>query len=49
MLYADFESILRPVDERYKDKMNTMKAERRGKAPYIEKIKKTCTVRIVCT
>ena len=40
MLYADFESILRPADERYKDKMNTMKAERRGKAPYIEKIKK---------
>ena len=26
MLYADFESILRPVDERYRDKMNTMKA-----------------------
>ena len=38
MLYADFESILKPVDERYRDKMNTMKAERKGKAPYTEKI-----------
>ena len=38
ILYADFESILKPVDERYKDKMNTMKAERKGKAPYTEKI-----------
>ena len=26
MLYADFESILKPVDERYRDRMNTMKA-----------------------
>ena len=38
MLYAGFESILKRVDERYKDKMNTMKAERKGKAPYAEKI-----------
>ena len=38
MLYADFESILKPVDEQYRDKMNTMKAERKGKAPYTEKI-----------
>ena len=39
MLYADFESILKPVDERrYSDKMNTMKAEKKGKAPYTEKI-----------
>ena len=38
MLYADFESILKPVDERYRDKMNTMKAERKGKASYTEKI-----------
>ena len=38
MLYTDFESILKPVDERYKEKMNTMKAERKGKAPYTEKI-----------
>ena len=40
MLYADFESILKPVDERYRDKMNTMKAGRKGKAPYTEKISK---------
>ena len=38
MLYADFESILKPVDDRYRDKMNTMKAGRKGKAPYTEKI-----------
>ena len=38
MLYADFESILKPVDERYRDKMNTMKAGRKGKASYTEKI-----------
>ena len=38
MLYADFESILKPVDERYRDRMNTMKTERKGKAPYTEKI-----------
>ena len=36
MLYADFESILKPVDERYRDKMNTMKAERKTKVPYTE-------------
>ena len=38
MLYADFESILKPVDERYRDEMNTRKTERIGKAPYTEKI-----------
>ena len=38
MLYADFESILKLVDERYRDKMNTRKAGRKGKAPYTEKI-----------
>ena len=38
MLYADFESILKPVDERYKDKISRMKAGRKGKASYIEKI-----------
>ena len=40
MLYADLyaESILKPVDERYRGKMNTIKAERKGKAPYREKI-----------
>ena len=38
MLHADFESTLKPVDEGYRDKMNTMKTERKGKAPYTEKI-----------
>ena len=38
MMYADFESILKPVDEQYKGKMNTMKAERKAKAAYTEKI-----------
>ena len=38
MLYADFQSILKPIDERYRDKMNTMKAERKGKVLYTEKI-----------
>ena len=37
MLYTHFESILKPVDKRCKDKMNTMKAERKGKATYTEK------------
>ena len=37
MLYADFESILKPVDERYREKMNRMKAGRKGKVPYTEK------------
>ena len=40
MLYSDFESILKPVDERYSDKMNRMKAGRKGKTPYTEKINK---------
>ena len=38
MLYADFESIVKPVDEQYSEKMNTMKAERKGKTPYTENI-----------
>ena len=38
MMYADFESILKPVNERYRDKMNRMKVGRKGKAPYTEKI-----------
>ena len=38
MLYADFESILKPVDERYRDKMKQMKAERKDKASYTEKL-----------
>ena len=38
MMNADFESILKPVDERYKEKMNTMKVGRKGKASYTGKI-----------
>ena len=38
MLYADFKTILKPVDWRYKKKMNTMKNDRKDKAPYTEKI-----------
>ena len=37
-MYADFESILKLVDEWYRDKMNTMKAGRKGKTSYTEKI-----------
>ena len=40
ILCADFESIAKPVDERYREKMNRIKAERKGKAPYTEKISK---------
>ena len=32
MMYADLGSILKPVDERYRNKMNTMNTERKGKA-----------------
>ena len=38
MLYTDFESSLKSVDERYRNRMNTMKAKRKGKAPYTENI-----------
>ena len=38
MLYADFKSILKLVDFRYRDRMNTMKTERKDKASYMEKI-----------
>ena len=38
MLYAGFERILKPVDEQYRDQMNTMKAEGKGKTPYTQKI-----------
>ena len=37
MLYADL-SLLKPVDERYRNRMNTMKTERKGKLSYTEKI-----------
>ena len=38
MLYSDFESILKPVDEWYRDRMNIMKTERKSKTSYTEKI-----------
>ena len=31
MMHADFESILKPVDERYRDKMNRMKAGKKAR------------------
>ena len=34
MLYADFENILKPMDKRYKVKMNSMKADRKGKQSF---------------
>ena len=37
MLYADL-SLLKPVNERYRNRMNTMKTERKGKVSYTEKI-----------
>ena len=44
LLYADFESILKLVNERYREKMNTMKAKKKGKkkgkTSYTEKINK---------
>ena len=39
ILCADFESIVKPVDERYREKMNRIKAGRKGKAPYTKKIR----------
>ena len=38
MLYADFESMLKPVDEQYRFKVNKMKTERKDKIPYTEDI-----------
>ena len=38
MLYADFECLLKAVDEQYREKMNQTKNVRRGKTPYREKI-----------
>ena len=40
ILYAGFESIVKPVDQRYREKMNRVKAVRKGMAPYTEKISK---------
>ena len=38
MLYADFESILKPMNERHKAKMSCMKAERKGKTSFMDKV-----------
>ena len=38
MLHADFENVLKGVEERYRDNMNTMKTERKGKVPDTEMI-----------
>ena len=35
MLYADFENILKPVNEKFKEKM---KAEKKGETPHAEEI-----------
>ena len=48
MLYVDFESILKPVDEQYRDKINIRKAEK-GQGIIYRKDKHTCTLRMVCT
>lgn len=40
MLYADLENTLKPVDKHYREKMNNIKSERKGKAPYAEKMQK---------
>ena len=37
IMYADFESILKPMEERYKDKMNQLKSRRQGES-YTERI-----------
>ena len=39
-MYADFENILKPLDERYKDKMNQLNTDCKGKESYTEKINK---------
>ena len=38
MLDADFESILKPIDEKYIEKINQMKIEQKRKTPCTEKI-----------
>ena len=38
MLYANFESILKPVAKQYIDKMNKIETERKGKVTYTERI-----------
>ena len=38
-LYTDFESVLNPVDEEYRKKMNQIDTEHKGKTSYTEYIK----------
>ena len=40
ILYVDFVSIAKSVDEWYREKMNRMKANRKGKASYTKKTSK---------
>lgn len=42
MLKAGSESILKPVDEKYRQKTNQMKTGRKYKMPYTEKINVVC-------
>ena len=46
LLYADSESMIKPVDEQYIEKMIKMKAGRKGNK---RKGKHPCTIRLVCT
>ena len=48
MIYVEFESIIKPLDKENREKVNKMKTERKGKTPFTEKNKHTCTVRMVC-
>ena len=38
MLYADFESMSNPVDEKCRENISQMKTERKGKTTYTEKL-----------
>ena len=38
MLYINFEGFLKPVDGRYRDRMNTIKTEGKGKTLHTENI-----------
>lgn len=38
MLHADYDSIVKLIDEQYSEKMNQMKAKRKSKIPYTGKI-----------
>lgn len=38
MLHVNFESILKPIDEQYREKMKKIKIKRKGNPAYTEKI-----------